>query len=66
MSFPITSFESNKGDRKSPTQSAGELKEIFKNLSVADELLNTKFKGNDGQWYKINVGKGGVWTWKKA
>ena len=65
-SFPITSFEPNKGDRKSPTQSAGELKEMFKNLSVADEILNTKFKGNDGEWYKIYVGTSGTWTWRKA
>ena len=29
-------------------------------------ILSTKFKGNDGNWYAINVGKGGVWTWKET
>jgi hypothetical protein len=66
ISVPITSFEPNNGDRKAPTQSAGVLKKAFQNTSIENEILNTKFKGNDGQWYKINVGKGGVWTWKKA
>jgi len=60
-------FKENKGDRNSPSQSAGDLKFVYGNMPDAyNTIFNTKFKGNDGQWYKINVGKGGVWTWKKA
>jgi hypothetical protein len=63
------SFTPNKGDRKSPTQSAGELKKIAEKHStsaVQIELLSTKFKGNDGNWYSINIGKTGTWTWKET
>lgn len=63
------SFTPNKGDRKSPTQSAGELKKIAQKHStsaVQIELLSTKFKGNDGNWYSINIGKTGTWTWKET
>lgn len=63
-------FEKNNGDRKSPTQSAGELKRRVNQLGQAvdymEMILATKFKGNDGNWYIINVGKGGVWTWKQT
>jgi hypothetical protein len=58
----------NIGDRKSPTQSAGQLKKDFGQWGgniYEQELLNTYFRGNDGEWYKINVEKGGVWKWKK-
>jgi hypothetical protein len=62
-------FTPNKGERKSPTQSAGELKKIAEKHStsaVQIELLSTKFKGNDGNWYSINIGKTGTWTWKET
>ena len=63
-------FEKNNGDRKSPTQSAGDLKRNVNKLGQATDymrmILETKFKGNDGDWYEINIGKGGVWTWKKT
>jgi hypothetical protein len=60
-------FEANDGSRKSPTQSAGDLKRAVINMpgNELTEILNTKFRGNDKNWYEINVGKGGTWTWKK-
>jgi hypothetical protein len=60
-------FEANDGSRKSPTQSAGDLKREVLDLpgNELSEILNTKFRGNDNKWYELNVGKGGVWTWKK-
>jgi hypothetical protein len=64
-------FEKNNGDRKAPTQSAGELKRWvtgkINELDYIDMILNTKFKGNDGNWYVINISKGSsIWTWRKA
>ena len=63
-------FEKNNGNRKSPTQSAGELKRSANKLAGSTDaiymILGTKFKGNDDNWYEINVGKGGVWTWKET
>jgi hypothetical protein len=60
-------FEANDGSRKSPTQSAGDLKREVLDLpgNELSEILNTKFRGNDNKWYELNVGKGGTWTWKK-
>jgi hypothetical protein len=60
-------FEANDGSRKSPTQSAGDLKRAVMNMpgNELTEILSTKFRGNDKNWYEINVGKGGTWTWKK-
>ena len=55
----------NVDDRKGPTQSAGDLKRNYNSTQYQDEILNTYFKGNDGDWYKLNIGKGGTWTWKK-
>lgn len=67
LKFKYPFFEANDGSRKSPTQSAGDLKREVSNLTTGElkEIINTKFRGNDGKWYEINVGKGGVWTWKK-
>ena len=60
-------FVANDGSRQSPTQSAGDLKRMVMPMGVdeVEEIRNTKFRGNDGAWYEINVGKGGTWTWKK-
>jgi len=63
-------FEPNIGDRKSPSQSAGSLKRKAMRMTKSDDYVNmileTKFKGNDGNWYSINVAKGGTWTWKET
>lgn len=60
-------FKENKGDRNSPSQGAGDLKFVYGNMPDAyNTIFNTKFKGNDGEWYKIHVGKTGTWTWRKA
>lgn len=72
FSFPIPGFSANTGDRQSPTQSAGELRRWFSNLGnvaqieYARELDRARFKGNDGNWYALNTGRGGVFTWKKT
>ena len=60
-------FVANDGSRQSPTQSAGDLKRMVMPMGVdqVEEIRNAKFRGNDGKWYEINVGKGGTWTWKK-
>jgi len=70
--YPITlkfqyQFSPNDGSRQSPTQSAGDLKRQLSNMGIdeVEEIRNTKFRGNDGAWYEINVGKGGTWTWRK-
>ena len=56
----------NKGDRKSPTQSAGELKDLY-NRSTVDHaaLFATYFRGNDGNWYRLYEDKNGTWRWSK-
>jgi len=66
LKFAKPWFSRNTGDRKGPTQSASELKKRSYSEDEINEILTTKFKGNDGNWYDINVGKGGVWTWKKT
>lgn len=72
LKFTIPNFKANIGDRNSPTQSAGELRKWFNdlgNISQLDygqQLDKTRFKGNDGNWYRINIAKGGIWTWKEA
>jgi hypothetical protein len=70
LELNLPKFEGNKGDRKSPSQSAGDLKTYVMNNSKKDDYLklfeSTKFKGNDDNWYKINISKAGTWTWKKA
>jgi hypothetical protein len=60
-------FVANDGSRPSPTQSAGELKRSVMPMGADEiqEIRTTKFRGNDYDWYEINVGKGGTWTWKK-
>lgn len=60
-------FVANDGSRQSPTQSAGDLKRMVMPMGTEEiqEIRRTFFRGNDGQWYEINVGKGGTWTWKK-
>jgi hypothetical protein len=60
-------FSSNDGSRLSPTQSAGDLKRMVMPMGADEvqEIRKTFFRGNDGMWYEINVGKGGTWTWKK-
>lgn len=70
--FVLPALSANTGDRKSPTQSAGALKAFVskttgeENINYTNLMLTTKFKGNDGNWYRINVGKNGIWTWKEA
>jgi hypothetical protein len=59
-------MDSNTGNRNSPTQSAGELKTMIKGSPYETEVLNAYYMGNDGDWYKLNVEKSGVWKWKKA
>lgn len=72
FSFPIPGFSANTGDRKSPTQSAGELRRWYFTLGnvaqidYARELDRARFKGNDGNWYALVTGKSGVWSWKKT
>lgn len=72
FSFVLPALNPNTGDRKSPTQSAGALKAFVskttgqENIKYTNLMLTTKFKGNDGNWYRINVGKNGVWTWKET
>jgi len=55
----------NVGNRNSPSQSAGELKERYENSDKEKELLSTYFKGNDGEWYIISEDSRGTWKWKK-
>jgi hypothetical protein len=59
-------MDSNTGNRNSPTQSAGDLKSIIKDTEYETEVLNAYYMGNDGDWYKLNVEKSGIWKWKKA
>ena len=59
-------MDNNRGNRNSPTQSAGDLKSIIKDTEYETEVLNAYYMGNDGDWYKLNVEKSGVWKWKKA
>jgi len=56
----------NTSTRNSPTQSAGELKTMIKGSPYETEVLNAFYMGNDGDWYKLNVEKSGIWKWKKA
>ena len=59
-------FSTNKGDRKAPSQSAGNLYSRYANLPAAKlELLNTFFKGNDGAWWNLKQVKG-TWRWEKS
>jgi hypothetical protein len=59
-------FKSNKGDRQSPTQSAGDLYANYKNHPFTkEELFNTFFKGNDGNWWNLQEVKG-TWRWEKS
>jgi hypothetical protein len=61
----IYRIDKNKGDRKSPTQSAGELKDLFSDDESKTELFATYFKGNDGNWYRLYEDKNGTWRWSK-
>jgi hypothetical protein len=67
LKFKYPFFERNDGSRQSPTQSAGDLKRMVMPMGADEvqEIRETKFRGNDNNWYEINVGKGGTWTWKK-
>ena len=58
-------FEANRGDRKSPTQSASELYKQYKGGNAEDEILAASYKGNDGLWYRLGVNKNGVGAWLK-
>ena len=58
-------FKPNKGDRHSPSQSAGELKRTYGNYpQFKEELFSTLFMGNDNHWYHLSEDKNGVWSWK--
>lgn len=60
-------FSSNSGDRKSPTQSAGQLRSMYSGKPKYEkELFNTLFQGNDKNWYKLIKDKDNVWRWSKA
>ena len=61
----IYRIDKNKGDRKSPTQSAGELKDLFSDEESKTELFAAYFKGNDGNWYRLYEDKNGTWRWSK-
>jgi hypothetical protein len=61
----IYRIDKNKGDRKSPTQSAGELKDLFSDDESKTELFATYFRGNDGNWYRLYEDKNGTWRWSK-
>jgi hypothetical protein len=58
-------FEANRGDRKSPTQSASGLYKQYKGGNAEDEILAASYKGNDGLWYRLGVNKNGVGAWVK-
>ena len=58
-------IDKNKGDRKSPTQSAGQLKDLFNDDESKTELFATYFRGNDGNWYRLYEDKNGTWRWSK-
>jgi hypothetical protein len=61
-------FKKNAGDRNSPTQSAGELKEYAKKTKEKEkelELISTYYRGNDNMWYSILITDKGVWKWNK-
>jgi len=62
-------FTKNTGDRNSPTQSAGDLRQFTKNSinerEIRRELLTTYFRGNDNMWYSVFITDDGVWKWKK-
>ena len=59
-------FSTNKGDRKAPSQSAGNLYSRYANLPAAKaELFNTFFKGNDGAWWKLKQVRT-EWRWEKS
>jgi hypothetical protein len=60
-------LSSNSGDRKSPTQSAGQLRSLYANKPKYEkELFSTLFKGNDNNWYKLGRDKNNTWRWEKA
>lgn len=61
----IYRIEKNKGDRKSPTQSAGELKDLYNRTVDQTALFATYFRGNDGNWYRLYEDKNGTWRWSK-
>lgn len=59
-------FIANTGNRKAPSQSAGNLYSRYANLPAAKaELFNTFFKGNDGTWWKLKQ-VGTEWRWEKS
>lgn len=60
-------FSSNSGDRKSPTQSAGQLRKMYGGKPKYErELFNTVFQGNDKNWYKLIKDKNDVWRWEEV
>jgi hypothetical protein len=61
----IYRIEKNKGDRKSPTQSAGKLKDLYNRTVDQTALFATYFRGNDGNWYRLYEDKNGTWRWSK-
>jgi hypothetical protein len=58
-------IEPNTGDRPGPTQSAGDLWRETP-ATKQNELLATKFKGNDGMWYTIKLNKNNEARWSKV
>ena len=55
----------NIGNRTGPSQSASELRVAYENTQYENELKNTYFVGNDGNWYRLKEDSRGTWTWKK-
>jgi hypothetical protein len=55
----------NLGDRTGPSQSASGLRLAYENTQYENELKNTYFVGNDGNWYRLKEDSRGTWTWKK-
>ena len=61
------SIAPNVGDRKSPSQSAGDLQDRFRQNSKIYKLIqNVLFMGNDGLFYKITETAKGDWRWTKV
>lgn len=61
------SLAPNVGDRKSPSQSAGDLQDRFRQSSkIYKYIQNVLFMGNDGLFYKVTETAKGDWKWTKS
>jgi hypothetical protein len=61
------SLAPNIGDRKSPSQSAGDLQDRFRqNSKIYKYIQNVLFMGNDGLFYKVTETAKGDWRWTKV